>query len=116
MTTDLFGTGFTIKIPNYASESIAVALLQANGLSVSKVSHFYLSMNRRTHRILGLFNTGVQPMGTPITAELVQGGGVDINVTWRDEEGRVAGKGWCKSSGWDLPNANSARRPSDGRN
>jgi len=113
MTT--VSTGCIFKILNYASGSMAGELLRANGLLVSKVSHFYLSMNQYTHRILGFFNPGVQPRGTPITAELIHGGGVDINVTWRDEAGRVASRSWCKSSGWDLPNANVVR-PSDGRN
>jgi len=64
-------------------------------------------MNPRANCIVGEFNPGVQPRGTPITAEVVNGGGVDINVTWRDEEGRVVSRSWSNSSGWDMPNPNS---------
>ena len=72
-------------------------------------------MDWHTNRILGFFNPSVQPQGTLITAEVVHGGGVDINVTWRDEEGHIASRGWCKSSGWDMPKANIVK-PSDRRN
>ena len=92
-----------------------MTLLQANGSLVSKVPELYLCMNRRTHRISGDFYTGVQPRGTPITAEVVHGGSVDINVTWSDEEGRVASRSWSKSSGWDLPNTNGGRATLDGQ-
>ena len=57
-----------------------------------------------THHITGDFNPGVQPYGTPITAEAVYGGSVDINVMWRDMHGRAVSSSWSKSSGWDLPN------------
>jgi hypothetical protein len=61
----------------------------------------------------------VQPRGTPITAEVTYGGGlgVDINVTWRDSQGRVASSGWSKSSGWDLPNTSGGQgeEPLDGQ-
>ena len=61
-----------------------------------------------THRInivLDDFNPGeVQPRGTPITAEAVRGGGVDVNVTWRDAQGRAVSSSWSKLSGWSLPN------------
>ena len=67
------------------------------------------------HLILGDFAPGVQPKGTPITAEVVQGGDVDINVTWRDSQGRVASASWSKSSGWDLPDPNNGREQLDGR-
>lgn len=63
----------------------------------------------------GDFDPGVQPRGTPITAESVYGGGVDINVLWRDSQGRVASGSWSKSSGWDLPKASGAGAPLDGR-
>jgi len=56
-----------------------------------------------TNHILGSFNPGVQPRGTPITAEVVHGGDVDINVMWRDARGRTVTGSWSKSSGWDLP-------------
>ncbi|KAF8801587.1 hypothetical protein BYT27DRAFT_7198157 [Phlegmacium glaucopus] len=52
---------------------------------------------------IGDFNPGVQPRGTPISAELVRGGNVDITVMWRDADGRAASSSWSKSSGWDLP-------------
>jgi len=67
------------------------------------------------HLVLGGFTPGVQPQGTPITAEVVQGGDVDINVTWRDARGRVASGSWSKSSGWDLPDTSSEKAPLDGR-
>ena len=57
----------------------------------------------------------MQPRGTPITAEVVQGGDVDINVIWRDAQGRVASSSWSKSSGWDLPDSDGGRAPEDGR-
>jgi len=50
-----------------------------------------------------------------MTAEVVEGGDVDINVTWRDARGRVASGSWSKSSGWDLPNQNGGREQLDGR-
>ena len=72
-------------------------------------------MNRLTHRILGEFNPGVQPRKTPITAEIVHGGHVDVNVMWRDEQGRAVSTSWTEGSGWDLPNANGGRTQLDGR-
>jgi len=62
-----------------------------------------------THPNLGSFNPGVQPRGTPITAEVIHGKDVDINVTWRDSRGRVASSSWSKLSGWDLPNTDEGR-------
>jgi len=59
--------------------------------------------------VYGDFNPGVQPSGTPISAEVVRGGNVDITVVWRDAYGRAASSSWSKSSGWNLPN-----RPNDG--
>ena len=106
MTTNLLDIGCTIKILSYISKSIIVALLRANGSRVSEVPALYLSTNRRTHRILGDFNPGVQPLGTPITAEVVHGGDVNINVIWRDARGHAVTSSWSKSSGWDLPNSN----------
>ena len=75
----------------------------------------YFNLWIGTHLILGGFNLGVRPQGTPITAEVVQGGDVDINVTWRDAHGCVASASWSKSLGWDLPDPNGARVPLDGR-
>lgn len=57
-----------------------------------------------THHILGSFNAGMQPHGTPITAEVVHGGDVVVNVTWRNAQGRLMSSSWSKASGWDLPN------------
>ncbi|KIM47250.1 hypothetical protein M413DRAFT_7795 [Hebeloma cylindrosporum] len=54
--------------------------------------------------VLGGFNPGVQLRGTPITAEVVHGGGVDINVMWRDPQGRPVTSSWSKFWGWDLLN------------
>jgi len=60
--------------------------------------------------ILGDFNPGVQPHGTPISAEVVRGGNVDLTVMWRDADGRAASSSWSKSSGWDLPNRPNERK------
>ena len=54
--------------------------------------------------VLGDFDPGVQPHGTPISAEVVRKGGVELNVMWRDAQGRVVSRSWSKSLGWDLPN------------
>ena len=83
----------------------------------SSVSGFlnYVDRWTGTHLILDGFNPGMQPRGTPITAEVVQGGDVDINVIWRDAQGRVASSSWSKSSGWDLPDSDGGRAPEDGR-
>ena len=70
--------------------------------------------NERTHRVLGDFNPGVQPRGTPITAEVVHGGDVDINVTWRDARGHFAGDSWSRSSGWES-STHGGGAPLDGR-
>jgi hypothetical protein len=70
---------------------------------------------RASIAFLGGFNPGVQPRRTPITAEVVQGGDVDINVAWRDARGRFASASWSKSSGWDLPDPNGVKAPLDGR-
>jgi hypothetical protein len=59
--------------------------------------------------VLGSFNPGVQPHGTPIYAEVVREGGVELNVMWKDAHGRLVSSSWSKSLGWDLPN-----HPNDG--
>ena len=74
-----------------------------------------MSIREQTPIFLGDFKPGVQPRGTQITAEVVQDGDVDINVTWRDARGRVASASWSKSSGWDLPDPNSGSEQLDGR-
>jgi hypothetical protein len=66
-----------------------------------------------THHSLGAFNGGIQPRGTPITAEVVRSGDVVVNVTWRNAQGRVVSSSWSKTSGWDLPNGEVQR--GDGR-
>jgi len=53
---------------------------------------------------IGDFNPGVQPRGTPIFAEAVRGGDVEMNVIWRDAHGRAVSGSWSKLSGWDLSN------------
>jgi len=79
------------------------------------VSRFLDCVESRTnpHGISGGFDPGVQLRGTPITAEVVHGGGVDINVMWRDPQGRAVTSSWSKSSGWDLPD--SRMQCEDGR-
>jgi hypothetical protein len=62
---------------------------------------FYDFSKRRW--VLGDFKPGVQPRGTPITAEVAPGGGGEILVTWRAADGRAVSSNWSKSSGWDLP-------------
>jgi len=118
-TTDLLSIGCIIKILSYISENVAATLLQTDGSVVSRTIelHICLSMTRCTHRILGDFNPGVQPRGTPITAEVVHGGDVSINVIWRDVQGRAVTSSWFKSLGGYLPNSNSddGRAPLDGR-
>jgi len=47
---------------------------------------------------------GVYPRGTPISAEVVHGGDVEINVMSRDAHARAVSRSWSTSSGWDLPN------------
>ena len=81
------------------------------------LNYIYLSMTRRPHRISGDFNPGVQPRGTPITAEVVHGGSVSINVIWRDAQGRAVTSSWSKSLGWYLPHSNrdDGGAPLDGR-
>jgi hypothetical protein len=73
----------------------------------------YLLDRSKDHWFFGDFNPGVQPRGTPISAETVHGGGVDINVMWRDARGRVISRSWSKLSGWDQPN--DGREMLDGR-
>jgi hypothetical protein len=64
----------------------------------------------------GDFNSGVQPRGTSISAEVIHGGDVDINVIWRDARGRAVTSSWSKSSGWDLTSPNdSGKAPRDGQ-
>jgi hypothetical protein len=35
---------------------------------------------------------------------------VELNVMWRDAQGRVVSSSWSKSSGWDLPSRPTDRR------
>ena len=58
---------------------------------------------------LGDFNPGIQSRGTPISAEVVHGGDVEINVMWRDARGGTVSSSWSTSSGWDQ-----AKGPNDG--
>ena len=74
----------------------------------------YIYLLPRIHRTSGDFNPGVQPCGTSITAEVVHGGVMDINVMWRDAQGYIMSRSWSRSSGWNLANPNGERAP-DGR-
>lgn len=70
------------------------------------MSSFATQVRPRTDsdQILGDFNPGVQLRGTPITAEIVHGGNVDINVMWRDVQGQVVSSSWSKTWGWVTSN------------
>ena len=70
------------------------------------MSSFATQVRPRTDsdQILGDFNPGVQLRGTPITAEIVHGGNVDINVVWRDVQGQVVSSSWSKTWGWVTSN------------
>ena len=85
-----------------------------NGSLVSRFLNYVYPWTS-TYSILGGFNPGVQLQGTPITAEIVQGSDVDINMAWRDAQGCFASASWSKSLGWDLPNQNGERAPLDGQ-
>jgi len=94
---------FITKIQIYVSENIGLTILVPNG---SLVSGFPICVDACTDgdRISGDFNPGVQSRGTPITAEVVQGGYMDINVMWRGVQGHVVSVSWSKTWGWGLSN------------
>jgi len=73
------------------------------------VFEILLSINDTFHNALGDFNPGIQTRGTPISAEVVHGGDVEINVLWRDARGHAVSSSWSSSSGWDRP-----KGPNDG--
>jgi hypothetical protein len=63
----------------------------------------------RTHYIVGLLDSGIQPHGTPITAEPAYGDELRLNMTWMDEQGRIISAGLSDLSGlaswrWYLSN------------
>ena len=93
------------NVLNYVSESIrTITIRDLVGHTVSRFSQLRPSTVNNTHEIvIGDFNPGVQPHGTPISAEVVHGGDVEMNVMWRDAHGRPASSSWSKSSSWDLP-------------
>ncbi|KIM47268.1 hypothetical protein M413DRAFT_440729 [Hebeloma cylindrosporum] len=68
-----------------------------------------------THWPFGDFHPGVQPRGTPITAEVVLGGDVYLNVMWRNSQGRAVVSSWSAASGWEMPNSNGGGTTLDGR-
>lgn len=70
------------------------------------VLEMHSSIHHCMHQIvLGIFNPGVQPRGTPISAEVVrQGCDVELNVMWRNAHGRVVSSSWSEPLGWDSPN------------
>jgi len=60
-----------------------------------------LSSWTRAHYIAGLLDSGIQPCGTPITAEPGYG-----NVTWRNEQGRILSASFSRTSQcWHLSNS-----------
>ena len=59
----------------------------------------------RAHYIAGFLDSGIQPRGTPITAEKVYGNELLLNVTWRDEQGRIISASFSGlHSRWYLSN------------
>ena len=62
----------------------------------------------RVYYVAGFLDSGIQPHGTPITAEPVYGNELRLNVAWIDEQGGILsaslsdldGFGWC----WYLSN------------
>ena len=62
----------------------------------------------RAHYIAGFLDSGIQPRGTPITAETVHGSEFRLNVAWRDERGRILSATLSRLSGWRLHLSNSA--------
>jgi hypothetical protein len=103
----------TTKIPIYISETLSGRVTRPDGSQVSMFLKYVNALMDTDHIVLGDFNPGVQPRGTPITAETVYGGAVDVNVMWRDAQGRVVSSSWSKSSGWDMSNVRA--EPMDGR-
>jgi len=104
---------FTTKILSYVSESNGLTLPWANGSLVSSFPR-YVRPRTDSDQILGEFNPGVQIPGTPITAEVVHGGSVAINVIWRDVYGQVVSGSWSKTRGWVT--SNRGEQLVDGRN
>jgi len=104
----------TTKILSYISENVTTTIPCSNGSSVSRFSN-YVYPRTDSDQISGDFNPGVQPRGTFISAEVIHGGDVDINVIWRDARGRAVTSSWSKSSGWDLPSPNGGKAHRDGR-
>ena len=94
---------FITKIQSYVSESIGLTILVPNGSLVSGFS-IYVDARTDSDQITGDFNPGVQPRATPITAEVVQGGDMDINVMWRGVQGHVVSVSWSKTWGWSPSN------------
>ena len=93
----------TTKIPSYISESGTITVPRINGSLVSRFQN-YIYLRTDEDHIVG----GFEP-GTPITADVVYGGQVDINVTWRDAQGCAMSGSWSKASGWDLPRSEAQR-------
>ena len=87
------------KILNCVSDSIRSIIPLIFGSTVRRFSQYIHPLTTS----IGDFNPGVQPRGTPISAEVIRGGDVEINVMWRDADGRPASSSWSESSGWDHP-------------
>jgi hypothetical protein len=63
-----------------------------------------LSMNESSLHFRFL-DSGIQPRRTPITAEKVYGNELSLNVTWRDEQGRIISASFSGlHSRWYLSN------------
>ena len=62
-----------------------------------QVAKRYLSRTNEDHIVVG-FELGRQPSRTPITADVVYSGQVDINVTCRDAQGCAMSTSWSKGS------------------
>ena len=56
-------------------------------------------------RLIGAFNSGPQPCGTPIVAEVAHIGYPAIQVLWKNTNGQFMSSHCDQNSQWDLPTA-----------
>ena len=62
--------------------------------------------------IIGVFNPGPQPSGTPIIADVTEDPALQINVLWKNSRNQFSASSWGpgKNSSWSTPSAESDRR------